>query len=288
MSTDISDGYRIDGKKSFVELNQILLDFKTNAHALAKKLAATEIGNAVEAYDFVTLGSRSYVENREKEVKFENNNCLSWANRFVEYKFKQIYKTNSRDPQFDFQCVIVLYPLREDLTLARLVTEKEEYRKLWESIPDISEYGYWNGSDSYPKGVTEKDWFIREKNWNNAIKTSARLGFDVIRTDIFEFSYLDEEELMPFMPSYKDRINEHAFQTALDRVSKQNRIKKYGTSEIKSDEGYHRAMEEYFEARDFLRKEEEGKVFLEKTKEELRGVLKKDITYDELRGIEKE
>lgn len=47
--------------------------------------------------------------------------------------------------------------------------ENDDLMDAFEDMPEVEEYGYWNSTDSYPEGVTEADWEIRETDWNRMI-----------------------------------------------------------------------------------------------------------------------
>lgn len=55
-----------------------------------------------------------------------------------------------------------------------VITYNEDLREAFEAMDEISEYGYWNGTDSYPDGVTLADWEIRRALWNRVIPSGGR------------------------------------------------------------------------------------------------------------------
>lgn len=51
---------------------------------------------------------------------------------------------------------------------------KEDLREAFKQMDEIEEYGYWNGSDSYPEGVTREEWEVREKLWDRVLSHRGR------------------------------------------------------------------------------------------------------------------
>jgi hypothetical protein len=55
-----------------------------------------------------------------------------------------------------------------------LLTDHEDLREAFRAMPEIEEYGYWDSNNSYPDGVTEADWKIREALWDRIIHRPGR------------------------------------------------------------------------------------------------------------------
>lgn len=53
-------------------------------------------------------------------------------------------------------------------------TENFALREAFEELPEVEEYGYWNHTDSYPEGVTEADWKVREAAWDRMLPGLGR------------------------------------------------------------------------------------------------------------------
>lgn len=89
----------------------------------------------------------------------------------------EIKKTQVREPLLDFSAELTIFPCK-DYTLAITFFEHPEYKKLWESLPEVTPYPYWNNSD-LPDGVTKDQWAAREVIWGLALrgwKTPATTG----------------------------------------------------------------------------------------------------------------
>lgn len=60
--------------------------------------------------------------------------------------------------------------------------------EIFATLPTIAhEYGYWNGTDSYPEGVTREDWEVREKVWDSMVGYEPLASQTVLITCLPEY-----------------------------------------------------------------------------------------------------
>lgn len=80
----------------------------------------------------------------------------------------------------------------------------------FEELPGVEEYGYWNGTDSYPEGVTRADWKIREAAWDRMLpgagQISATMDTWTLRDTVeIRDELRSTEGLLPHIPEAADR-----------------------------------------------------------------------------------
>lgn len=56
--------------------------------------------------------------------------------------------------------------------LALLYAEEPEFRTVWDALPDVESYGYWNNSDQ-PDDVTDDEWAERREVWERVMPDSG-------------------------------------------------------------------------------------------------------------------
>lgn len=55
-------------------------------------------------------------------------------------------------------------------------SENSALMAAFQNMDAVEEYGYWNNSDSYPDGVTEADWEVREAAWNRMLPGAGKIS----------------------------------------------------------------------------------------------------------------
>lgn len=79
----------------------------------------------------------------------------------------------------------------------------------FEELPEVEEYGYWDHTDSYPEGVTEADWKVREAAWDRTlpgIKISDTMDTWVLRDSVeIREELRDVHAIRPHLPEATDR-----------------------------------------------------------------------------------
>lgn len=72
-----------------------------------------------------------------------------------------------RDPIWDLSCKVVFFPLKDQI-LATLYAERKEFRDLWEALPWVQPFPYWDNTDP-PEGTSWRDWRKRGRIWERAM-----------------------------------------------------------------------------------------------------------------------
>ncbi|MBI2565626.1 MAG: hypothetical protein HYV63_01160 [Candidatus Schekmanbacteria bacterium] len=76
------------------------------------------------------------------------------------------FRKGSRSPH-DYFCRVAVIP-RQDHVLALLYTSQRRFVELWESLPEVRGYGYWDESDP-PEDVSESEWEQRRLEWEQSL-----------------------------------------------------------------------------------------------------------------------
>jgi hypothetical protein len=89
-----------------------------------------------------------------------------------------------------------------------------EFIKLFESLPEVSEYAYWNNSD-HPDGITDEEWDERKEVWNRLAPRNDSLETNSLKMKVlsdFDHSIslkkYDVDELTP--PTVEYRVHKLA------------------------------------------------------------------------------
>jgi len=148
-----ADGYRLKVKE-VRDLSQVMTGFRSDAlRLLARSYGRVVAGEAVRRLDLHVLG---------KPDPTSGDNPLADANEAVRRFYEQ-------DPgaMASLNCEIVLH-LVGDAVLALFVSGNDEYRKAWDTRRDVFRWG-WAEDVERPKGLSERNWKVREICWRNAL-----------------------------------------------------------------------------------------------------------------------
>lgn len=169
MSTKIYNGYIIqtdDIKLIMRLLGEIGKRYDKVASKAVATLAARMITNV---WDCMATGNEI-----NPVIKPESGTSIYFkVSQTIEERRRKIATTRRRDPLFDFEFEITIFPIASK-TLAMLFCDNRTLTKiltepLIESYPRLIEpYPYWDNTDR-PDDVTDEEWRIREDDWDRAI-----------------------------------------------------------------------------------------------------------------------
>lgn len=98
----------------------------------------------------------------------------SWDRFHVRYDsekvvMERIRKARSavlRDPEYDMSTEIRIYPLHaRGFYPVRFITEHQSLVDIWDALPEVEEYCYYNNSDR-PDNVSSRQWDRRKEVWS--------------------------------------------------------------------------------------------------------------------------
>lgn len=199
MSTKIFNGYHFQGTieeayEEFLKIRPRVLEFahKRTVSIMARHLAHTYDTACMkgETVRGLMVGSLDHIWDRQRKI----------------------VATRQRDPEVDFETSVVLYPVpilvdKHKGLLARFFTEHEEITDLWEGIPKVHAYPYWNNTDR-PEELTKRQWDQRARTWEKTLDRGPGM--------IFEFcgNFYDnslpvpmKDEVIAAFPSFDDRVD---------------------------------------------------------------------------------
>jgi len=213
MSTKIYDGYfvkikSLNGLNSFV--TRLRLKMRLELEKEFYKMVANQTVALIDKAALNLLKSDQTVKGQKVGDKFFPVNL---AYLITSSAHNEIYKTKQRNPEFDFGFEVQFAPT-EGGFLAIIYTERAKFCKVWEKMTEVSEFGYWNNSDSYPKGVKNRaQWEKRGKIWNKAIPSgiAGLSGFSVdCVCNQLPSPYGEREKFIKRVfhqiPSFEDRV----------------------------------------------------------------------------------
>ncbi len=173
MSTKIYNGFVIK-TGDITEVMQLLDEVGVLYDDAAKKYMHTLTAHLIiDAWDGLSVGSID-----EKDAEILKHYSLSWyAYEKILNAQKKIKETNQRDPAYDFELNILIFPKSyTDRTLAMVYGENKSFLECFTKHPKVEEYGWWNNSDK-PNEVTDEQWDQREKDWQMVInRPPSRAG----------------------------------------------------------------------------------------------------------------
>ncbi len=206
MSTKIYNGFRLKGM-NLKSLHEWTLDFRQKI-AEANKLATIKQRAAIcsRLIDLAFVyDSSTFMKKMNKYELNLNDYPLISAMRIIGERQLEIRKTNQRDPEYDYDCELVLIPVKSYM-LGIYYTERREHIQILEAMPGYEEYGYWNNTDK-PECISNSQWDTRRKNWDIAlpgIGVPAHSGF-IIQCDPSDWCI--SQSVIPYMPSLKERVD---------------------------------------------------------------------------------
>jgi hypothetical protein len=300
MSTKLYNGYKLPQMSAYemqIFFEKLRSKLVVEREKLYKEALAAEYISAFDSIWLNKIDFEGYKRRFEKTI-FSTGEYIkdkialySLACENIQEKYKEIYKSNRRNPTYDFQFSVAVIP-RKDKVLCIIYTEQEVFHRVWENMRNVEHYGYWNNTDK-PDGVTNKEWRLREKEWGKALKdwgipalagfewslnTNDSLdGFPMFGTEGFEW-------VLEMSKDSKDkRAKRYAkdilIQKKMEEYQKKNNIKKEDIKQI-SDSGY-------FDVIDYLRTDE-GEKEIDEVAEKIKDVLidfteeHKSMTYSKI------
>lgn len=251
MSIKIYNGYRLP-KMTVKELNQFILKVQQGVENIQKEMIANALAQIItnDLDDLIILGKEKFIENAKEsemvEEIFESIRPLRKAHSIIRKRYFAIQETDIRDPFFDFDFELVIIPDDEQI-LVLLYTEQEAFQEYWESLQEVSYYGYWNNADP-DENVSDDEWTQRLKDWLRLLpygQTPKDVGFCIsLIKGVPSLIDIPKEKIIAGIPSMKKRINRIALDVAFDEKCEELQLKGEENAPIKvqrwltSEEGF--------------------------------------------------
>lgn len=277
MSTKIFNGFIINREVSTYELNEMM-------NIIRKEVNNTYL--EIIYKDFIRFTAKmldnKYCMNKRKYNTFLNKELKVKENEIIYKVFtnkvkESILSEEIYNSDYDYSCSMTIHPLK-DKTLLLLFSQRNEYNKLfreWDKeekiytknkFDFIDEYNYYNNTDR-PNNISEKDWELREKDWNNAIGYNAPSE----RGMIAEFINNKEIPSKIFLKDLKQGI-ECIYEYRIERVSKKYVNEKYNRK-IEKILGDEMDVGSYIELYNKMIKDPQYKKDIKKAEKKFRKIL---------------
>lgn len=212
MSTKIYDGIQIK-HMDIISLNKFMKDVRKTLIPIAKKEFIKATVRFMECcLVYINTGHKLYFSQiNYKELDELEDKSLEGIKNYVEKKSVEMMKTNETTdtwakytPEFDLKSEIYIFPI-ENKTLGMTFIKNKNLYETFMNLPEVSEYGYWNNVDK-PEDISEKEWDIREKDWNEALEgigIPSENGFCFLLTqnlkDAHCFIWSYEKDVLPYL-----------------------------------------------------------------------------------------
>jgi len=281
------DGYKLP-KMSLDELMAFIKQFRAKAKILCREMLIKHYTDMImETIDRHALG-------RVPSEWVNPSLPLMMAAKFhIAERCEKIYRTNRRDPEFDYGFEMCLFPM-DDKILVQTFSDKEEYTELWESRAIVEDYHYQNNADisNYDdkkenwdkmskerKAELEEDWNHRYEDWEKAFDFGILNlhGLSAMIVNHSHLPWLEEQEVLDAMPSFEDRVKNSAVNIVLnEKIKELNGGEEYDVNTIF---GIVREASKWIEGQ---------KEKVEKKCDEIKDKLYPEITIEHLRMVMKD
>jgi hypothetical protein len=170
MSTKIYNGYRLQ-QMSLMELQSFAGRVREIIQEVQTKLQAKNYARlcATILDDYVFDPPKDFdarMKSQHSGFRYGlSANIL--AKRIIWENEKRIKATQMRDPLYDLDANMTVFPLA-DTILMIIFCEQKEYRDAIEAMPEVTPYPYWNNEDR-PDDLSDNEWEQREGVWESAL-----------------------------------------------------------------------------------------------------------------------
>lgn len=231
MSTRIYNGYRIssaDGGRP--DPFEFLTSVRTQMDAMYRHMYTTTLVRIATAIvDHRRHAPQSPFSAYDiDQAALRGDNAPIWlAQSIIDDAAETVRTQGRRAPGLDFQCEMTLYSDPQDPTgplYAQLFVELGQYRAVFEALPGVEPYGYWNNTDR-ADGVTDDEWRQRAQRWDRIRDHRAGctrgLSWTMLGPADALLPPLVAEELLGCLPDNASRARNLAFAVAHQRRQEQ-------------------------------------------------------------------
>lgn len=169
MSIKIYNGYRLP-MMSVTELNSFILRVQEKAIEIQKDIASSVLANCIasDLDELFVFGeeefkNRGFDKGHDSEKLYPYLWPIQKAHQLIKKRYQAIQETGHRDPVVDFDFELIVIPDGTKM-IVLLYTEQKAFQTYWESLPEVSYYGYWNNSDP-DKDTSPEEWKQRKMDW---------------------------------------------------------------------------------------------------------------------------
>lgn len=226
MSIKLYDGYQIIGDvaDSLSVQREWVMGIRERIQSeVQRKALADVVQVAVFAIDTKVVWSEEHVFTRMRELL----ELEDWETKIIPYVHAMEY-CNRRNEKDGFYKSSAILLRSKNKTLA-LFYGNRKLCEIWESNPQVQQYGYWNNTNM-PDEVTEEEWGERYQNWSEAFDGSdawlpSEVGWSVTFSDGLPLTPLDDEAVN-IIPTKEKRAKYQAKAMIWYRLTKEMGVEK--------------------------------------------------------------
>lgn len=223
MSTKINSGYKMPMLNAY-ELTEFWEKVRSQLLSRREELVKARIAkDFIALFDELHISDKltpeAYAKRFEHASFWHSRDILSLIVDEAAKKQKEIFRTMRRDPAYDFSFDVKVVPL-PDKILLNVLTERKEFVEIWETLPDVEFYGYWDNVEPQ-EDVSPQDWDQRKEDWDKAYgESEISRGFvlELFYRDRVYYDFGSNEQLLTYLPDYQTRLAKIATQKATSRL----------------------------------------------------------------------
>lgn len=213
MSTKIYNGYAISGVNDCNSLMAFLKDYQNKVTEKANEIYMRMLCAFIcDVIDRKCVGETPF-KFLDKTINDADPSkigdvCIALADDTIKSE-----KSMRRGGE-DFKCEIVVFPKNEGKTLALIYSEMKFYEEIWENMPGVEYYGYWDNSDE-PEDISCEQFRARGNEWDEALGgdgwlPASKAGLTMTMVD---------HNSLPLYPT-REQISEHIMKNHVDFESR--------------------------------------------------------------------
>lgn len=278
MSAKIYNGFVLP-KMNLKQLHQLVLRMRERAACIYSELYHEKLASLCCGIldNFMFQPEDVFLKGIKREYEhFDlNDHPLLIATWIIWKRHRKIEQTMKRDPDFDFNCEIVLIPGKRKIYML-FYAENKAYWEMLETFPEVQEYLYWDNTDP-PDGFTWSRWKRRGAEWDRilSVHKSGVPSLCGFTANLVTNGYITPEipQVLALMPTLEQRVKYLAWHKVFRQVIKEFNAE----AEVESAE----SVGLYFKAREYL-STDQGKALLKGEEQRLAGILQPVFTKEDL------
>lgn len=196
-----------------VTIRKQLLTFQKKVRELSlREFIKLKAHLAVECLDCRVMGTRTCEGEDDPKIT-----PVRYAAGIIQDRVREIKKTRRRDPLYDFNFEVTVFPLTTKKALGMYFCDRREFTALIKSQPWFIDYHYQNSTDR-PDEISAKEWRKRSADWDRTLGSMgipAQCGFTLdLGVPYLPYEIVRPPDLMPYVPDFRTRVRmqaEHLF-----------------------------------------------------------------------------
>ncbi len=210
MSTKVFNGYILPNT-SLAKLKKMCVSLREMLHDVHIEISHKKFAERCsEMIDQNTFGITFH-----DNVKRTKTHFIPYIETFTEIS-KQQLENQDKYHDLNFEFSITFIPSGKNILALTYCNYEDLYLPYWESMPEVSEYRYWNADR--PEKISQEEWITRGKKWSKALEDApVESGFNImILSNNIVFS---TNKIIEYQPDIASRIK-----TSIELLTVQNKF----------------------------------------------------------------